>query len=117
MATVSGEEAWESCAGHVKEMFQRASDEIQMYHFIDSMIKHLQQRGYSHETMNHVKRSMIQSMVAEINSRDRNHKKIYDPEADEECLVAKRKDMIQIERFIKNRNTHLVNPVLYRLIK
>ena len=90
---------------------------------MDEMIRYLEQQRYSKPRVADFRKAMIQYMAKEIISRSLHAEKaaeprntaVFDPE--EECLIAKRKDMVKIEQWIGHRNNQLVKVVPYRLVR
>ena len=117
------EDRWELYISHVKVKLREAKDEVQMIDFMDQMIKYLEEQRYSKPRVADFRKEMIQYMAKEIVFRSLHADKamesrktaVFDPE--EECLIAKRKDMVKIEQWIGHRNNQLVKIVPYRLIK
>ena len=117
------ENRWELYTSHVKIKLREAKDEVQMIDFMDQMIKYLEEQKYSKPRIADFRKEMIQYMAKEIVCRSLHAGDVMDPrktavfDLEEECLIAKRKDMVKIEQWIGHRNNQLVKIVPYRLVR
>jgi len=117
------ENRWKLYTSHVKVKLREAKDEVEMLDFMDQMIKYLEEQRYSKPRVADFRKEMIQYMAKEIVSRSLHADKALDPrkmavfDPEEECLIAKRKDMVKIEQWIGHRNNQLVKVVQYRLVR